>query len=263
MPKPQPLPAPDEDVWWTGLKWTLATHMQLARFEEASSEQVHADLDAEHRHRLDEDSENSRSWRESTDGNYEPYDPQRPLRVPSWALYMQVSAELDLLIVAMRNVLRAQDRLPEHARTSMGDEYVVELLRNVAEHWDEVGGRSERELAEDYPTVLPDTVAYTNKEIWFGGLDGVPLSRITAWLYRVEKALRDALREKSVEVPEDWMASRASGDDDLIWPKERLRYHWSIPQVPEQEWPREDMPEEIAEVLAEKFARLRQRDSTS
>ena len=58
------------------------------------------------------------------------------------------------------------------------------------------------------------------------------------------------------------MASRVPGDDDLIWPKERLRYHWSIPRLPEKEWPREDMPEEIAEVLAEKFARLRQRDST-
>src|SRR4051794_38493226 len=189
MPTPQPLPAPDQDVWWTGLKWTLATHMQLARFQEAFFEQVHADLDAEHRRRLNEDSDNNRSWRESTDANYAPYDPQRPLRVPSWALYMQVSAELDLLIVAVRNVLRGQDRLPDPVCTTMGDQYVVELLRNVAEHWDELGGRSERELAKACPTVLPAAVAYTNKEIWIGGLDGVPLSRITAWLYRVEKAL--------------------------------------------------------------------------
>ena len=125
--------------------------MQLARFEEAFSEQVHADLDAEHRRRLNEDSDNSRAWRESTDANYEPFDPRRPLRVPSWALYLQVSAELDLLIVAVRNVLRAQDRLPEQARTSMGDQYVVELLRNVAEHWDEVGGRSRAGIGRGVP----------------------------------------------------------------------------------------------------------------
>ena len=173
---------------------------------------------------------------------------------------MQVSSELDLLIVAVRNVLRAQDRLPEQVRTSMGDQDVLELLRNIAEHWDETGGRSERELAERYPTVKPDAVSYTNKEARLGGLDGVPLSRIKAWLYRVEKALRDCLSQEGADVPDDWMASHVPGDDDLPWPKERLRYHWSIPHLPEKEWPREDMPEEVARLLAERSVRLRERD---
>jgi hypothetical protein len=188
MRSAKPRAAPDEKVWWTGLKWTLATHMQLERFADAFVEQINAELDAEHRRRLNDDSENNRSWRESYDTNYEPYNPQRPLRAPSWALYMQVSSELDLLIVALRNVLRAQDRVPEQVRTSMGDQDVLELLRNIAEHWDETGGRSERELDERYPTVTPDAVSYTNKEIWLGGPDGVPLSRVKAWLYRVELA---------------------------------------------------------------------------
>ncbi len=231
MPSAKPSPAPDEKAWWTGLKWTLSAHMQLERFDEAFFEQINAELDAEHRHRLNDDSENSRSWRESYDTNYEPYNPQRPLRVPSWALYMQVSSELDLLIVAVRNVLRAQDRLPDHVRTSMGDQDVLELLRNIAEHWDETGGRSERELAERYPTVKPDAVSYTNKEVWLGGVDSVSLSRIKAWLYRGEKALRDSLSRDGAEGPDDGMASQLPGDDDLPWPTERLRYHWSIPHL--------------------------------
>jgi hypothetical protein len=61
MPSAKPTPAPDENVWWTGLKWTLAAHMQLERIEEAFFEQINAELDAEHRHRLNDDSENSRS----------------------------------------------------------------------------------------------------------------------------------------------------------------------------------------------------------
>jgi hypothetical protein len=173
---------------------------------------------------------------------------------------MQVSSELDLLIVAVRNVLRAQDRLPEQVRTRMGDQDVLELLRNIAEHWDETGGRSERELGERYPTVKSDAVSYTNKELWLGGLDGVPLSRIKAWLYRVEKALRDCLSQEGAEVPGDWLASCMSGDDDLPWPKDRLRYHWSIPHLPEEQWPCEEMPDDLARLLAERFVRLRERD---
>jgi hypothetical protein len=46
MPRAKPTPAPDENVWWTGLKWTLAAHMQLERIEEAFFEQINAELDA-------------------------------------------------------------------------------------------------------------------------------------------------------------------------------------------------------------------------
>jgi hypothetical protein len=81
-------PAPDEDVWWSGLRWAEAGHMQVWRFQEGFKEGVKEEMaalaDAEFRHRLDDDSENSRSWRESLDANHEPYDPERPLRVPSW-----------------------------------------------------------------------------------------------------------------------------------------------------------------------------------
>jgi hypothetical protein len=57
-------------------------------------------------------------------------------------------------------------------------------------------------LAERYPTVKPGAVSYTNKETWLCGSGGVALSRIKAWLYRVEKALRDCLRQEDAEVPD-------------------------------------------------------------
>jgi hypothetical protein len=57
--------------------------MQVDRFEEAFTEEMAALADAEFRYRLNDGSENSRSWRESLDANHEPYDPERPLRVPS------------------------------------------------------------------------------------------------------------------------------------------------------------------------------------
>lgn len=234
--------------------------MQAARFAEAFYEEVHALSDAGLRHDLNDDSDLSKSWRASTDANHPPYDPQRPLRVPSWGLHMQVATELDLLSVAVRNVLRAHARIPEQLRPEMGGQDVLELMRNVSEHWDEEGGRSASALAEDHPEVNVGGIAYTNREIWIGGLDGVPVSRIQAWLGRVWQSLVTCLTGAGMDVPEDLMASRIEGDDDLPWPAERLRYHWSILKADEEDWPREQMPPEVADLLAKRFASLRSRD---
>lgn len=38
--------APDEVVWWTGLRWVEAAHMQLRRLEEAVAEHERALMDA-------------------------------------------------------------------------------------------------------------------------------------------------------------------------------------------------------------------------
>ena len=45
---------------------------------------------------------------------------------------MQVATELDLLSVAVRNVIRAQARIPEQHRPEMGGQDVLELMRNVS-----------------------------------------------------------------------------------------------------------------------------------
>jgi hypothetical protein len=184
--------------------------MQVARFAEAFFEEVDALTGADMRRRLNDGSDLSKSWRESTDVNHPPYDPQRPLRVPSWSLHMQVATELDLLSVALRNVLRAQARIPEQHRPEMGGQDVLELMRNVSGHWDEEGGRSVSKLAEDHPDVSVGEIAYTNKEIWIGGLDGVPISRIEAWLGRVRQSLVTCLTGVGIHVPEDLMASRVA-----------------------------------------------------
>jgi hypothetical protein len=253
-------PAPDKDVWFAGLRWVDAAHMQLMRFEEAFREWEAAQEDARMRRSLaDDSSEHGRSWRDGYDA-HELYDPQRPLRVPSFSLQMQVANELDLLMVAIRNVLRAQERLPHDGRTEMARQDVLELLRNVAEHWDEVGGRSVDELARDHPDILVGAVVSTGKEVWIGGDRGVPLSRITAWLWRVQRALVANLTEAGVPMPEDFTASTYEDDDELPWPPERLRFHWSIRRVDEPEWPRETMPDEVLEALAVLFANRRRRD---
>ena len=76
----------------------------------------------------------------------------------------------------------------------------------------------------------------------------------------VEAVLIRCLQGAGVEVPSDLTASRFEGDDALAWPPERLRYHWSIPTLPESEWPRQELPAEVADLLAQRSADLRARD---
>jgi hypothetical protein len=175
---------------------------------------------------------------------------------------MQVANELDLLSVAIRNVMRAQERIPVEMRPAMGGQDALELLRNVAEHWDEVGGRSANRLADRHPDIAIGAIAYTGKELWIGGLDGVPVSRITAWLVRVWQALEACLKGAGVEVPDHLRSSRNEGDDELPWPPDRLHFHWSLPRAEEQDWPRGEMPDGVASALALLFARRRARDHT-
>jgi hypothetical protein len=222
-------------------------------------EEVRAMFDAETRRDHHDAPERNHEWRVFLD-DMGPYDSQRPLRVPSWCLHMQVANELDLLIVAVRNVIRAQERIPEDRRPEMGRQDVLELLRNLSEHWHEVGGRSAYTLAADHPDIAVGGVAFTGKEIWIGGDTGVPLSRITAWLWRVWRALVACLEDAGIGVPDDLNESRFEGDDDLPWPTERLHFHWSLPRLEERDWPREPVPEGMLEALAMLFVNRRRRD---
>lgn len=165
--------------------------------------------------------------------------------VPTFALWMQVSTELDLLVVAVR----AQDRLPEHLQTSMADQEAPTLLRNIAKHFDEVGGFSADRLAAAYPDMSATAFSYTSKEIWLG--NAIPLSRVIAWLMRVADTLAAALATADITVPDD-LTSMAEGDDELPWPSDRLRYrYWALPLAEKNDWPTEDLPDDVAEALAQ------------
>lgn len=254
-----PEPAADVDVWFEGFRWTEAVVMQAERLSEALAEFQRAMLDADMRYRLSvDDSEPSREWRESYDAESE--IGMRPVRVPSWSLDMQVANEADFLVLSIRNVVRALARLPEDRRPTMSGTDILTDLRNVAEHFDEIGGWSAERLARRHPNVSQSTLAGNGREIWIGGADGVPLSRILAWTARARQALAGALESSSVSVPDDLLASRVEGDDALPWPSDRLHFGWWIPIPNESEWPRDAMPEEIAQVLAQRFANVRARD---
>ncbi|BDO43062.1 hypothetical protein [Cellulomonas sp. NTE-D12] len=166
---------------------------------------------------------------------------------------------LDFLLVAIRGVLRAQAKIPEAIRPEMADQQMLKHMRDVAEHFDVVPEATKR-LANQFPTVNTGQVAWTTKEIWIGGLEGVPLSRVQSWLWRVHEALVTCLAGVGIDVPDDLLASYVEGDDALKWPSERLRFHWSLPTMDERDWPREPMPEALQALLAQRWATQRTRD---
>lgn len=49
-------------MWWSGLRWVEAAHMQVWRFEAAFGEEMHALADAETRHHHHQDPERPREW---------------------------------------------------------------------------------------------------------------------------------------------------------------------------------------------------------
>lgn len=236
-------PLPDDEVFAGGLRWVEASFMQAQRFEDVLYE-------------FEQGMEAARTRRLSVEEGQElaAYG-IRARKVPSVSLSMQVANELDLLVVSIRNVLRAVDRLDEDRAQMTGAE-TLKMLRNAQEHWDEEGysARALKDLRPDHPT---DIIRFTNKEIWIAD---VPLSRIRAWLARVNDALRARLADNGIAVP-DLDASVVEGDDDL--PGERLRYeYWSLPIVDEEHWPTEELPPGALEALALRFRNLRARDNT-
>ena len=251
-------PADDLTIWLGGLRWVEGAWMQTTRLTDVAQEWFVALTDAHLRGGLNEDTDLARSWRESYDA-HQRYDPQRPIRVPTFALRVQLSIEFEFFLIAVRNVLRAQDRLPEDMRPAMTDQRLFHLARNITEHWDEVGGWSADAFADEYPDRGLGQISATNKEVF---VSDVPLSRVTAWLARVNRALTQAIKDADPDaLPPSDDASAVSGDDDLAWPPERRRERlWQVPQLDMAEWPTEEMPTEIAEILQLKFQLLRERD---
>lgn len=233
-------PVSDEEVFLTGTRWVEASLMEAQRFEDVVREWDSAMLDAAIRRQIEQGAEEQ--WRGHA-----------AEKVPSLALNWQMQSELDLLVVSLRNVMRATQRL-DMENAGMTGQKIIAALRNAQEHFDSKGWAARKLEAErpDHPT---DLVVKMGGEFYIAG---IPLSRIRAWLARVDSLLRTKLSGLGHNLPDDH-ASLVEGDDDL--PGERLRYtYWQVPRVDDADWPRKEAPPEALELARAMFQRLRRRD---
>jgi hypothetical protein len=258
MAKNQGQPADDLTVWLRGLRWVEAAWMQSHRLTDVAEHFEGALADARLRTGLDADTDHARRWRESYD-IYQPYDPQRPIRVPTFALHTQVTIEFEFFVIAVRNVMRALDRLPEKRRPTMTDQRLFHLTRNITEHFDNIGGWSEVAFANEYPDRGLGQISVTSKETY---VSDVPISRVQVWLARANDALTEAIKDTDPDaLPPSDEASMVLGDDDVAFPPERRRERlWQVPQIEMDDWPTQDIPDAIAELVQQKFQLRRLRD---
>jgi hypothetical protein len=71
------------------------------------------------------------------------------------------------------------------------DSKLIRLLRDVDEHWEQVDqGRSLNELRQLMPDEGPGRIEYTNKYIWFGGMNTLELIH---WADEVDKVVRQQM----------------------------------------------------------------------
>lgn len=115
-------------------------------------------------------------------------------------------------------------------------------------------------FADEYPDRGLGQIGVTSKEVY---VSDVPISRVIAWLGRANETFTQAIKDTDPDaLPPSDDASMILGDDDLAWPPERRRERlWQVPQLDMADWPAEQMPEEIANHLQEKFRLRRLRDN--
>ncbi|HEY3410281.1 MAG TPA: hypothetical protein VGK53_19100 [Propionicimonas sp.] len=161
---------------------------------------------------------------------------------------MQVANELDLLAVAVRNLMRAQDRLPKKDRPTLIGQRELILLRNVTEHPGD--GVSSRELADAFPQFEAGLLSSDRRQVWIGGKDaGVLLSDIWTWMEQMQAAISRMLEAAGETVPR-LVESMIEGDEEWSWPAERVAYSWDLPIPAVEQWPRVVDPEVGAESAA-------------
>ena len=165
--------------------------MQAERFDIALQQLERAERDAADRASLSVQTELNLAYRASRDS--EPFS-RRPVRIPTWALDWMMRNELDLLVVAVRDLFRAIDGLPKDKRPRLIQQHQLTLLRNLTEHWEEEDGPSTTKLRAQYPEFRPGWITHNMREVWVGGKDGgVLLSDIWTWAGQMQDAIEEQL----------------------------------------------------------------------
>jgi hypothetical protein len=104
------------------------------------------------------------------------------------AEYWEMGAERYFLLHALAQVRKCIIALPDDGLPAVRDMKVLRLLRDIDEHWEQLDGRSLREMREAKPNVQPGMVWLNNKHIWIGDLD---TGELASWLASVDRVVRE------------------------------------------------------------------------
>lgn len=222
------------NVYRNGLRWADAVFMQAHRLRTALSE-YEAALDDTRMRDLLAHSDDDRWW-----AHYEKlpmFDPERPIRAMTWRLGWQCSNEHDLLLVAASNLHRAVKRLPDPSLSEARSGRIAKLLRNISEHYDELGGWSRENLSQDFPDVEVGLTAYTGKEVWIGGFEGVTINDLCQWAESARDLLQAALASLTGDSAPEALDGLDTDSLELPFPPERVFWSWQVGSEHASAWP--------------------------
>jgi hypothetical protein len=168
--------------------WTSIALWQIGRLEEAVDDYTTAEAEGSFRTAFEEVGQPS-EWRET----YAAYT-----ATITQAQVWQVGAERYFLLNSLAQVRKCAVNLPDDGLPTVRDMNVLRLLRDIDEHWEQLDGRSLKEIRESRPEVAPGQMWRNNKHIWIGDVD---TEELAGWLSDVDRVVRERSATDGSHIP--------------------------------------------------------------
>lgn len=158
--------------------WANVALWQIGRLEDAVDTYLTAEAEGSFRAAFEQGGRPP-EWRST----YEEYTATMTL-----AEYWRMAAERYFLLHALAQVRKCVVALPDDELPAVRDMKVLRLLRDIDEHWEQLDGRSLREMRDRDPNVRPGAMWLNNKHIWVGDVNTAELA---LWLTSLDQAVRE------------------------------------------------------------------------
>ena len=168
--------------------WTNIALCQIGRLEDAVGAYMTAEAEGSFRTAFEEGGQPS-EWRET----YEAYT-----ATITQAQVWQLGAERYFLLNALAQVRKCVVNLPDDGLPKVRDMKVLRLLRDIDEHWEQLDGRSLKEMRVSRPEAGPGQMWHNNKHIWIGDVD---TEELAGWLRDVDRVVRERSATDGSQIP--------------------------------------------------------------
>lgn len=171
----------EAEIRWRALAWAEIVSLQTARFDE-SLMRFHDGVTAARFRELYKDGSPRLAWMKEYEDACRVVLTRHDICV--------LDADHHFLIIAIAQLIKCVSDLPKDDLPTLRDAEFLTKVRNMEEHWDELGGPSITELRKSSPNIAPGQIpAYTKKYTVIGG--NVTVEQVADWAREVDAKLRD------------------------------------------------------------------------
>jgi hypothetical protein len=103
-----------------------------------------------------------------------------------------VAADKYFLLLAAAQLNKCVAGLPNDGLPTLQEADLLELLRNLEEHWEDPTGRSGTALRKLIPDIKPGRLHYNKHDIW---IEGISVVGLLQWAEEVDRRIRETLTD--------------------------------------------------------------------